>query len=107
MFSAVNTQYFVSMLRIVCFEKNVLVKSMISGITLLFPSAQKDVNSKELLVFSFFADCAAFASLITQIFTNIVMNVIVWPLRHNNKLIFESLNPKLLLEVLKRSNQGE
>lgn len=45
---------------------------------------------------------AAIASLITQIFTNIIMNVIVWPLRHNNKLILKGLNPLIVLELFKR-----
>ena len=44
---------------------------------------------------------AALASLITQAFTNIVMNVIVWPLRHNNKLILEGLNPSLFLNIFR------
>lgn len=47
---------------------------------------------------------AALASLITQAFTNIVMNVIVWPLRHNNKLILQGLNPALVFEFFKRKN---
>ena len=46
---------------------------------------------------------AALSSLITQAFTNIVMNVIVWPLRHNNTLIWKSLNPRLILYLLKKS----
>ena len=45
---------------------------------------------------------AALASLITQAFTNIVMNVIVWPLRHNNKLVLQGLNPMLVLGLLNR-----
>lgn len=44
---------------------------------------------------------AALASLVTQIFTNVIMNVIVWPLRHNNYLIIKGLNPKLLVELVK------
>lgn len=46
---------------------------------------------------------AAVASLITQIFTNIIMNVIVWPLRHCNRYILKALNPKALFSILKRS----
>lgn len=45
---------------------------------------------------------AALASLITQVFTNIIMNVIVWPLRHNNKLVLQGLNPMLVLGLLNR-----
>lgn len=49
--SLVNTQYLVRMFSRVCLEKNVLVKSTRSLITLLLLSAQKDENSNELLVF--------------------------------------------------------
>jgi len=45
---------------------------------------------------------AAAASLITQAFTNIAMNVIVWPLRHNNVLIIKSLNPRLIINLFKK-----
>lgn len=44
---------------------------------------------------------AAIASLITQFFTNVIMNIIVWPLRHNNTLIIKGLNPSLLLDLFK------
>lgn len=44
---------------------------------------------------------AAVASLLTQVFTNVVMNVIVWPLRHNNMLILKGLNPRILLSLFK------
>lgn len=47
---------------------------------------------------------AAVASLITQIFTNIVMSVIIWPLHHNNFLILQSLNPKILIDMMKRNH---
>lgn len=45
---------------------------------------------------------AALASLLTQIFTNVFMNAIVRPIAPNNKLMWKSLNPKLLLGMLKR-----
>lgn len=44
---------------------------------------------------------AAAASLATQIFTNVVMNGIIRPLRYNNHLILRGLNPKLILELIK------
>lgn len=44
---------------------------------------------------------AAVASLITQAFTNVVMNVIVWPLRHNNMLIWRGLNPMVIINLIK------
>lgn len=56
-------QYLVMIFKIVCLAKNVLVKSIRSGMTRLFASAQKDVNSKLLLVLPFFAEFL-FASFI-------------------------------------------
>ena len=47
---AVNSD-FVNTFRIVCFDKKVFVKSTRSEMILLFASAQKEVNSKLLLVF--------------------------------------------------------
>ena len=44
---------------------------------------------------------AALASLITQIFTNVIMNVIVWPIRRNNLLMWKGLNPRLLVGMAK------
>lgn len=48
---------------------------------------------------------AATASLITQIFTNIIVGYIIKPIRHNNKLMIEGLNVKQLLAVLKSSDK--
>ena len=45
---------------------------------------------------------AAVASLSTQVFTNFILGFIVKPLRANNKLLLRGLNPKLILDVLKR-----
>ena len=45
---------------------------------------------------------AALASLITQFFANIIMNYVVWPLRHNNLLILKGLNPKLIFDLFKK-----
>ncbi len=45
---------------------------------------------------------AAWASLITQIFVNFIMNFIVYPYARNNILMFKSLNPKYILEMLKK-----
>ncbi len=44
---------------------------------------------------------AAFASLVTQIFTNVIMNIIVRPIRANNVFMWKSLNPKVLLDMVK------
>ena len=45
---------------------------------------------------------AAVASLVTQVFTNLIMNEIVRPVRRSNALMLKGLNPKLILEMLKR-----
>lgn len=45
---------------------------------------------------------AAFASLVTQIFTNIFMNRIVSPLKHNNYYILKGLNPKVLTDMVRK-----
>lgn len=42
---------------------------------------------------------AAIASVITQFFANILINYLVWPLRYNNTLIVESLNPIRLFNI--------
>lgn len=44
---------------------------------------------------------AAVASLITQIFTNIIMLIIIKPLRRNQKLLLKALNPKVLFSLLR------
>lgn len=48
------------------------------------------------------ASGAALASLITQIFTNFLLGFIVKPLRKNNILLLKGLNPKLLLDAIKK-----
>ncbi len=45
---------------------------------------------------------ASFASLVTQIFTNVVMNHIIRPIRENNRIMFESLNIVPLLALAKQ-----
>lgn len=40
---------------------------------------------------------AAIASVITQLFTNVILNCIIKPLRENNKIIFESIKPRALI----------
>lgn len=43
---------------------------------------------------------AAFASLVTQVFTNVVMNMLIRPIRRNNLFMWKSLNPKVLWEMV-------
>lgn len=44
---------------------------------------------------------AAIASLITQIFTNVIIGFIIKPIRKNNYLMIKGLNPKLLIKYIK------
>lgn len=48
------------------------------------------------------ASGAAFATLVTQIFTNFILGFIVKPLHHNNKLLIKGLDPRLILDVFKK-----
>lgn len=45
---------------------------------------------------------AAIASLITQIFANVVMNIIVWPFHHSLFLMLKGLNPKLIIGLFRK-----
>ena len=44
---------------------------------------------------------AALASLITQVFTNVVIGFLIKPILHNNKLMLTGCNPLLLMEMLR------
>lgn len=44
---------------------------------------------------------AAMASLVTQIFTNVIVGFILRPIRYNNVLMIKALNPKILLDGIK------
>ena len=44
---------------------------------------------------------AALASLITQIFTNVIIGFIIKPIRYNNTLMFRALNPVYLKGIAK------
>ena len=48
------------------------------------------------------ADGAAIASLITQIFTNVIIGYIIKPIRPNNKLMLSGLNINNLLYIIKK-----
>lgn len=45
---------------------------------------------------------AAFASLFTQFFTNVIVGFIIRPIRFNNTLMAKGMNPKLLLDFIPR-----
>lgn len=45
---------------------------------------------------------AALASLMTQFFTNYVMGFVIKPIRENNRILMESLNPKYISGLIKR-----
>ena len=46
---------------------------------------------------------AAIASVLTQFFTNVVMNMIIRPTRRNNTLMLKGLNPKFLINMIKKA----
>ncbi|HQM06648.1 MAG TPA: flippase [Bacilli bacterium] len=50
---------------------------------------------------------AALASIITQFFTNVVIGWIITPLRNNNRLMIQALNPKYILNILKKGADSE
>lgn len=47
------------------------------------------------------ASGAAIASVMTQVFTNIIFLLIIKPLRHNLKLFLKALNPKVLIDMVR------
>lgn len=46
---------------------------------------------------------AAVASVVTQFFTNVIIGFLFKPLRHNNALMMQSLNPKILIELMSKT----
>lgn len=44
---------------------------------------------------------AAVASLVTQIFTNVIVGYIIRPIRPNNSIMITAINPKYLFEPMK------
>ena len=53
------------------------------------------------------ASGAAFASVLTQIFTNVIMGFIIKDIRPNNRLLIKGLNPKLLVEMVKELKESK
>lgn len=60
-----------------------------------------------LLIPAWGGNGAALASLITQIIMNIVVGFVLKPIRPNNRLMFNALNPKLLVGMAKQMKMGE
>ena len=46
---------------------------------------------------------AAIASVITQFFTNVVIGFVLKPIRRNNYLMLKSLNPKVLIDMIRQA----
>lgn len=46
---------------------------------------------------------AAVASLVTQFFTNVIIGFVFKPIRRNNYLMMKSLNPKVLIELVRHT----
>ena len=63
--------------------------------------AMANVCLNSLMIPLWGVDGAAIASLITQIFTNVIVGYIIKPIRPNNKLMLSSLNIKYLWHMLK------
>ena len=55
-----------------------------------------------LLIGKFGINGAAFASLITQIFTNVVIGFIFKDIRQNNYIMLKSLSPNIFFGMLRR-----
>ena len=53
------------------------------------------------------AQGAAVASLFTQFFTNVIVNMLIPQIRYNNKLMLRGLNPKLLIDFIKMNKNRE
>jgi O-antigen/teichoic acid export membrane protein len=66
-----------------------------------FSGALMNVFLNFLLIPHFGINGAAVASVITQFFTNIIVSYIISPLKYNNLLIWRSLNPRLLIGIIK------
>lgn len=45
---------------------------------------------------------AALASVITQIFTNVLVGYIIKPIRHNNRLMLKGLDPRICLSLIRK-----
>ena len=55
-----------------------------------------------LLIPGYGINGAAFASLVTQIFTNFIIGFIIRPIKENNRLMVKSLNPQIIFYLLKQ-----
>ena len=61
-----------------------------------------------LALIPLFGACgAAVASLVTQVFTNLILGFIWKPLRENNRLLMRGLDPRLLLDMAKMLKRRE
>lgn len=55
-----------------------------------------------VLIPKFGINGAAIASLLTQVFTNVILGYIIKPIRPNNMLMIKGLNPKVLLSIIRK-----
>jgi O-antigen/teichoic acid export membrane protein len=54
-----------------------------------------------LLLIPIWGACgAALASVITQIFTNVIVGFLLKPIRRNNQLLLKGMNPRLMIEMI-------
>lgn len=66
-----------------------------------FAGATMNVLLNLLLIPVWGISGAAFASLVTQFFTNVIMNALVKQIRYSNRLMLKGLNPKVLIDLVK------
>lgn len=62
--------------------------------------AVANVGMNLLLIPSFGINGAAFASLVTQFFTNVITGMFMKPIRPNNALMYQGANPRVLNELI-------
>ena len=109
-----NYQPAVSALRIVVWYTTFSYIGSVRDIWILANSMQKllwkinlagavlNVLLNALLIPKMGVNGAAVASLLTQVFTNVIIGYIVKPIRENNGLIIQSLDPRYLISLARK-----
>lgn len=103
----------ISALRIICWYTTFAYYGSIRNIWILAEEKQKYLwiinlsGAAANVVLNYFfipiwgVNGAAFASLITQFFTNVAIGWIMRPIRYNNRLMMKGLNPALIIQLIK------
>ena len=77
------------------YQKCLLLINFLGAVTNIF------INF--LLIPSFGINGAAFASLVTQVFTNFIIGFILKPIKENNLLLINALDIRIFLNIIKRN----